>query len=89
MIARDFWIASLACACVVLGSSLQHCTPADTQAQVDLNAQELACVEVSATREASRDCRNAVRAAWAKTYGVDAAALALGAAPPREGGSEP
>lgn len=60
--------------------SFAWCTPAETQAQSELDAVELACVEVSPTRPASRDCRNAVRAVWAQKYGVDAGRL--------EGGSE-
>jgi hypothetical protein len=37
---------------------------------IDINSLELACVESASTREASRDCRNAVRRAWAKANGI-------------------
>lgn len=48
---------------------------ANAKPGVDLTALELACVDEATTREASRDCRNAVRRAWAKTNGADASDL--------------
>lgn len=36
----------------------------------DLAALEAGCVDTATTRQASIDCRNAVRSAWAKANGI-------------------
>jgi uncharacterized membrane protein len=55
-------------------------------AVVDITALELGCVAVAATKQASEDCRNAVRAAWAKANGVEAGPLAPAAGSVEGGG---
>jgi hypothetical protein len=72
----SFWYSALWYFCCLMFGGLLwafvQCDDSSPNAKsaADISALELACVEVSATREASRDCRNAVRHAWAKTYGL-------------------
>ena len=64
-----------------------HCAAcAGTAPVVDITAFELGCVAVAATKQASEDCRNAVRAAWAKANGVEAGPLAPAAGSVEGGG---
>jgi hypothetical protein len=59
----------------VLAVLVGGCTPAETKAvEADLgySAQQAACVDRNATREAIDACRAKVRAAWAKDAGKDA-----------------
>lgn len=67
-----FGLIGIVALCLAILVITQCAAFQESKPTIDINVLEGACVAVSSTRVQSRDCRNAVRQAWASTYGIDA-----------------
>lgn len=64
---RDVWDTALTflVTLTMAGAAFVGCTPIQSAAEADYTAEQLACVDQSATRDEATACRNAVKARWA------------------------